>query len=158
MAVRCLVAGRKSSISHAAAGKRTHVYYELSIVLEMNSHRTSSSEVVSMMQAAERRHGNDIRIRRRALHGPSLSRRLLAQPEMRPILVVIADVFVHQPFQMVLVEHDDMVGQVAATTPHEALSHAVLPWTLKAGSLGFDAKTLDRFHDICVEIAATVED
>ena len=66
-------------------GQRTHVSYELSIVLEMNGRRPSSSEVVSMMQAVEPRHGNDIRIRRRALPGPSLSRRLLAQPEMRPI-------------------------------------------------------------------------
>lgn len=33
---------------------------------------------------------------------------------MCPIIVVVADVLVHESFQMVFVEYDDMIEQIAA--------------------------------------------
>jgi len=128
------------------AGQRTHLYTEPSMNLEMSDSGVSGSNVVSMMQTAEPRRGNDLCIRCCALTSLSLSRRLLAQPEMRPILVVIADVFVHQAFQMAFVENDDMVEEVSAAIPNKPLSHAVLPGALKAGLLGLDAEALNRLH------------
>ena len=53
--------------------------------------------------------------------------RLLTQSEMCPVFVVIAQVFIHEPFQMPLVEHDDMVEQVPPTTLDESLCDSVLP-------------------------------
>ena len=52
------------------------------------------------------------------------------QPQMRPILVTIADILSHQPLQMPLIEHDHVVQQVATAAPDPTLRDTVLPRTL----------------------------
>src|ERR1700751_3006427 len=44
-------------------------------------------------------------------------RRTLIQRKMRPVLVIVGDVFVHQTLQMSFVEDDHMVEQIASATP-----------------------------------------
>jgi hypothetical protein len=77
---------------------------------------------------------------------------------MRAILVIIADVFVHEPFQMAFIEHNDMVEKITAVTSHKTFCNAILPRTLKTGPLGFDAKTPNGADNFFIEIAAAVED
>lgn len=43
--------------------------------------------------------------------------RFLAEPEMRPVLVIIADVLSQKPLQMLFVDCDHMIEQVTAATP-----------------------------------------
>ena len=62
-----------------------------------------------MMQAAEPRHGNDLRAHALCWPRSATCRSLLVQPEMRTIIVVIANVLGHEPFQMAFIEHDHMV-------------------------------------------------
>jgi hypothetical protein len=53
--------------------------------------------------------------------------RVLHKPQMRPILMVVAHILAHQPFQVPLIQHDDVVQQVASTTPNSTLRDTVLP-------------------------------
>jgi hypothetical protein len=63
---------------------------------------------------------------------------------MRPVLVIIADVLVHQTFQMPLVQDNHMIEQITAAVADPTFGNAILPRTSKAGSLGLDtAPVLD---------------
>lgn len=77
---------------------------------------------------------------------------------MRSVLVIVADILTHEPFEAALVEHDDMVKQVAVAVTNEAFRNTILPWTLKAGSFGFDAEAPNHLDDFFTEIAAALED
>ena len=59
--------------------------------------------------------------------GNSAGRCLLRKTEMRAVVVVVADVFSQQPFQMAFIERDDMVQQVPTAASNPALRQAVLP-------------------------------
>jgi len=95
-----------------------------------------------MMQTADCRHGNDLRSHDGVHLGSSLSRGLFLQAEMRSVLVIVADTLTHEPFQVALVEHDDMVKQIAPTTAHKSLSNSILRRALEACSLGLCAEAL----------------
>ena len=81
---------------------------------------SSGCEIVAMMEAAKPRHRNDPATWAHSLSDRTPFRSLFSQREMRPVLVVVADVLGHQPFEMPLVEHDDMIEQVSAATADEA--------------------------------------
>jgi hypothetical protein len=77
---------------------------------------------------------------------------------MRPVIMVVADVVGHQPFQMPLVEHDHMIEQVSPAVVYPTFGNAVLQRAAEAGSLGNDAEALDRILDIHIEVGTVVED
>ena len=85
-------------------------------------------------------------------------RSTLLQREMRSTFIVVPDVFVHQPFQMPLVEHDHMVKQVASAIANPALGDAVLPGASEAGSFGLDAEARYGVDNFTVEVCCSVED
>ena len=64
----------------------------------------SGRQIVAMMQAAESRHRDDFGSDRRAFCPLSACRSLLLQPEMRSVIVVVTNVFGHEPFQMALIQ------------------------------------------------------
>ena len=64
----------------------------------------SGRQVVAMMQTAEPRHRNDLGAHRRLMRYVSARRGFFTQAEMRPVIVVIAGVLIHQALQMALVE------------------------------------------------------
>ena len=57
--------------------------------------------------------------------------RVLLEPQVRSILVVVGHVLRHQPFEMPLIQDDHVVKQVSSATPNPALSNTVLPRTAK---------------------------
>jgi hypothetical protein len=77
---------------------------------------------------------------------------------MRSVLVVIADVLIHQTFQMAFVENDYMVEQIATAVANPALGDTVLPRTSITCPLGLDAKILDRVDDFFIELCAAIKD
>jgi hypothetical protein len=101
-----------------------------------------------------------LRLRRSHLYRPlpPARRRSLLQREMRPILVVIANVGAHRPFQMPFVEHDDMIKQISSAIPNPAFCNTVLPRTTEAGPLGLDAEALHRADNFLVEVRCAIED
>src|SRR6266481_7988179 len=84
---------------------------------------------VAMMQAAESREGTHRASHCGKARGQSARRRVLRQSKMGPILMVVADIVAHEPFQMPFVQYDHMIEQVAAAASHPTLRHAVLPRT-----------------------------
>ena len=55
---------------------------------------------------------------------------------MRPVLVIVADVAVHEAFQMVFVEYDHMIEQFASTAANEPFRDAILPGLLRLVRFG----------------------
>jgi hypothetical protein len=76
---------------------------------------------------------------------------------MRPIFVIVADVVIHKPSQMVFIEYDDMVEQITAARPNESFRNAVLPWTSETRSFRLETEALDCIHYVAVEIRSTIE-
>ena len=70
---------------------------------------------------------DDLRIHCRVVCRFTACWSLLIQAEMGPVPVIIADVFVHEPFQMALIEDNDVVQQIAAAGAHESFGDAILP-------------------------------
>src|SRR5258708_38996208 len=57
--------------------------------------------------------------------------RILRKSEMGPILVVVAHILSHQPFQVPFVQDDHVIQQVASAASHPTFSNPILPWTAK---------------------------
>ena len=93
----------------------------------------SSSQIITMMQAAEPWHGNYPTAFARVLFCLTTGRRSLRQREMRSIFVVVTDVLIHQAFQMTSIEDDHMIEQIPAAVANPALCNTVLPRTPEAG-------------------------
>ena len=111
-----------------------------------------------MVQAADSRHGNEPVTYLSALCRFTTRRSSLCQCKVCSVVVVIADVLVHQAFQVRFVEHDDVVKQIPAAVANPALRNPVLPRTMRAGSLWLDAEVLHRMDDPIIESWVVIED
>jgi len=118
----------------------------------------SGRAVVAMMQAAQSRHGDHRagRVRFRSLLAASW--RLLRQPKMGPILVIVPNVVGHEAFEMADVEHDDMIEQIATAGADESFGHAVLPRASNRNSNWADAEVLRRLQDFAIECVFAIKD
>jgi hypothetical protein len=83
---------------------------------------------------------------------------LLLQTKVSSIIVIEADVLIHQAFQMPFIENDHMVEQISAAIPNPAFCYSVLPWTSEASSLRLDAEALYGVYHFFIELCATVKD
>ena len=105
-----------------------------------------------MMQTAEPWHGYD------TAPGIGLHRRFTTrwcffrQHEMSAVLVVVADVFVHQAFQVAFIENDHMVEQITAAVANPALGNTVLPRTAETGSLELNAEAFYCIDHFFIEL------
>lgn len=110
-----------------------------------------------MMQAAQSRDRNDSAIGRRILFDVASPRGFFAKAEVGAVLVIAGDVRVHESLQMALVHDKHMVEQVPTAIADEALRDPVLPWALKACSLGLNTEALDRINHMVIEVRATIK-
>jgi len=85
------------------------------------------SPVVAMVQTAESGLRDNLPAIRR---WRSAVRCLLGQAEMSAIFVVVMDIVREQPLEMLLINRDDVIEQIAPTTLDPALRDAVLPRAL----------------------------
>jgi hypothetical protein len=91
----------------------------------ISSKPTSGGQIITMMQAAKpwsRYNSTALISGRRSF---TARRRSLCQAKVRPVLVIITNVLVHEAFQMTPVNNDHMVYQIPAATPNPALRHTV---------------------------------
>ena len=114
----------------------------------------SGSSVVAVMQPAQA----SLRDHPTLSCGSSPTRRcLLAQPEMGPVVMVVGDVIREEPLEMVLIQRNHLVEQLAAAASQPALGYAILPRTLNRSLYsrdlhranccrGFQIHTLRRDH------------
>ena len=77
---------------------------------------------------------------------------------MRPVFLVVTDVFLHQAFQMTLIQNNYMVEQIPTAIPDPALGNAVLPRTSETGPFRLDAQRLDGTDDVLIEVRCPIED
>jgi hypothetical protein len=111
-----------------------------------------------MMKAAEPGTGDHCRSRRRlAVHLPSI-RRVLIEGIVNPVVVVVVHVIANEPAQMLFVQRDDVVENLAAPTSHPAFRSPVLPWCLNTRSLRPEARRLQESNHIRIEFRVVVED
>ena len=80
-----------------------------------------------MVQAAESLHGYDLAACIGILFCFTTSRRSFVQCKVRSVVVIVADVLIHEAFQMPFVEHDHVVEQIAAAVADPPLGNAILP-------------------------------
>jgi hypothetical protein len=69
----------------------------------------SGCEIITMVKTAQPRHRNDFAVRVGLVPYLPAGRCALRQSEVRPVIMVIANVLGHQSFHMPLVQHDHMV-------------------------------------------------
>src|ERR1035441_8925685 len=101
----------------------------------LSLHR-SGSQIVTMMQATQSwRRGNSCS-RFGSAYSHTTVRCSLIQRQMRPVFVVIADIFVHQAPDVTHVDDDHVVEEISAAVANPTLCDAVLPRAPEAGSLG----------------------
>src|SRR5208337_3637601 len=93
-----------------------------------------------MVQTAEPWHRYDPATNAELPCGVPTGRCFLRQRKVSPVLMVIADVLKHKPFQVAFIENDHIVEQIPAAIPDPTLGDTVLPRTSEAGSLGRDAE------------------
>ena len=77
---------------------------------------------------------------------------------MCSVLVVIANVLAHQPFEMPFIQYDHLIQQISSTGAYPAFGDPILPWTAEAGSLRCDAKALHCFDNFLIKICGTIKD
>src|ERR1700739_2247663 len=70
--------------------------------------------------------------------------RVLGQPQMGSVLMVVGDIFAHESLQMPFIEHDDVIQQVTAAASHPTLCDSILPGTAKRGANRFTPQVRDR--------------
>src|SRR5271166_2694131 len=109
-----------------------------------------------MVQPAESRKGLNLVFTRRANFCRPTCWRVLCEPKMRTVLMVVEQVGRHQPFEMPLIQDDHVVQQVASATSHPALRNSVLPRTAK-GSASWLASHLPHSRNhlgskLCVSV------
>jgi hypothetical protein len=89
--------------------------------------RTSSSQIVAMMQSTEPRCGDNLTLSPGDT-GLSLAGSFLLYPEMSAVFVVIAHILGKKSLQMALIERDDVIEQITSAASYPTFGNAVLPW------------------------------
>ena len=92
----------------------------------------------------------------RSRHTSSVVRRSLSKPQVRPVFVVVADVIRQEPLQVLFIERDHVVQQIAPATLDPALGYAVLPRTLERGSKRSDRQGSNGSRNLCSIFAIAV--
>ena len=95
---------------------------------------------VTVMQPAEAPLRNDRRARAFWRRSQPATRCLFGEPEVRAIVVVVGHVLGEHPTEMALVQHDDVVEQLAAHAADPAFGYAVLPGAAVRRPLRRDAE------------------
>src|ERR1019366_5007849 len=84
----------------------------------------SSSPVIAVMQPAHALLADHCALFQRAC---PTSRRLLVQPQVRSVVVIIGNVLGEESLQMTLIQRDYVVEQVAAAASDPTLGNTILP-------------------------------
>ena len=101
----------------------------------------SSSPVIAVMQPAHALLANHCTLFQRACPA---NRRLLIQPEVGSVVVIIGNVLGEESLQMALIQGDYVVEQVAAAASDPTLGDPILPGTPNRGTDRYHLQRADR--------------
>jgi len=82
-----------------------------------------------MVQPAESRKGLNLAFTFRENFCSTTCGRVLREPKMSAVMVIVEEVRGHQPIEMPLIQDDHVIQQVASAASHPTLSNTVLPRT-----------------------------
>jgi hypothetical protein len=85
-------------------------------------------------------------------------RRVLPEPQVRSILVVVAHVVGKKTPEMIFLQHDHRIEPVPTTAFDPSLRDTILPGTLERRPLGRAAHGFHRGDDLGTEFQLAVED
>ena len=154
-----VVKRQKDDAKSRATGQRTHLSRSSFLTLTKNLRCCcSGGPIIAVMQTAEPWHCYNPAADFGVACWLSTGRRSLRQREMSSIVVIIADVIIHQSLQVPFIENDHMVEQIAAAITDPALGNAVLPRTSEAGPIGLDAEALHCVDNLFIELCAAIKD
>ena len=77
---------------------------------------------------------------------------------MNPVVVMVVHVIANEPPQMLFVQRDDMVENLAAAASYPTFRGPVLPRRLNTRALRFEARRLQKRNHIRIEFRVVVED
>ena len=75
---------------------------------------------------------------------------------MRPVLMVVAYIFSHKPFQVSLVEDNNVIEQVSSAASHPSLRDTVLPRAAIRGTHWLASQLADRRHHIPAKLRVVI--
>ena len=110
-----------------------------------------------MVQAAQARNGRQLASAGFLLYWPSVWR-ILAERIVHAISVVILHVLSNQSAEMLLIQGDDMVQDLAPATAHPPLRQTILPGRLNAGALRLQTRRLQKCDHLVVELGVSIQD
>ena len=111
----------------------------------------SFAPAIAMMKATEPGTGDHRRRRRRlAFHWPPI-RRILIQGIVNPVVVIVADVIANEPPEMLFVECDDVIENLAAAASHPAFRNPILPGCLHTCAFRLETRCLQEGNHIGIE-------
>jgi hypothetical protein len=113
---------------------------------------------VPMVQPAQPRHRDYLRIHTWPLFRLALVRRVLRQRVVEAIFVVIVHVIANQPTEMWFVERDDVIEDFSPTTSHPSFRRSILPGRLYARPFGLQSSGLQEADHFFVERRISIED
>ncbi len=111
-----------------------------------------------MMESAHSGEGHDLRRLRGSQRGRPVQRRVLAETEMRAIVVEVADVGPSEPNSVALVEYDHVIKQLVSTPTNPSLRDWILPGTAIRGTARLRTHRPDERHHGHAESRVSVED
>jgi hypothetical protein len=122
----------------------------------VNGPSGSVRPAISMVNAADpwKRKNLTACVRTR-LYGPA-SRRLLVQCVVSTVLVIVGQVLISKPFEMLLIQRNYVIQHLAAATSNPALGDSVLPRAPDARANGFNAARLQKLDYIAAELGIPV--
>jgi len=82
----------------------------------------------------------------------------LPESQMRPVLMIVADIFGEQSLQMVFVRSDDVIQQITAATPDPAFRDTVLPKAFERRAHRLDLQRPNGCGNLDSVLAIPVED
>ena len=111
-----------------------------------------------MVQATEARTGNHDRVRCRPVIDWASVRRIFLQGVVNAIVVMVVHVIADHSAEMVFVQRDDMVQDLAPNTPDPSFRDPVLPGRLDARPYWFETRGLQKRDHASIEFRIVVED
>ena len=112
---------------------------------------------ITMVQAAESREGLNLAFSLRTNCCRPTCWRVLREPKMSSVLMVVEQVRRHQPFEMPLIQNDHVIQQVASAASHPTLSNTVLPGTAKGRARWLASHVSHGRNHIGAKLCVSVE-
>ena len=111
-----------------------------------------------MMETAQARARSHRRLRTRLLFDRPAIRCVLTEAVVNPIFVKVGNVITHEAPQVLFVQRDHVIEQLAPAATHPSFRDSILPRRLDTGPFGLQSRGLQEGDHLVIECRITIED